>query len=159
MELYMPYLIWGGLFVLTVVLEIVSQQLISVWFAAGSFAAFLVLCFHGSIALQVTVFIAVSVVLLLLTRPIVRKLLSYHIKDTNTQEIGRIATVIQPIDTLKGTGRVRLDGVDWIAVSKEGLSIPENASVRIDAVEGTKLFVSLIPESASEPAASTERSY
>lgn len=147
MEAYMLYLIWGGLFILTVVLEFASQQLLSIWFAAGSLAAFLALCFGGSVALQITLFIAVSALLLIFTRPIVKKIFSFGIKDTNTQEVGRIATVIQPIDTLKGTGRVRLDGVDWIAVSKGGIPIPENTSVRIESVEGTKLFVSPLPES------------
>ncbi len=146
MEASTLYLIWGGLFILTVVLEFASQQLISIWFAAGSLAAFLTLCFGGSVALQITLFFAVSAVLLIFTRPIVRKIFSFGIKDTNTQEIGRIATVIQPIDTLKGTGRVRLNGVDWIAVSKDGTPIPENTSVRIESVEGTKLFVSAVPE-------------
>lgn len=149
MEAYMPFLIWGGLFVLTVVAEIISQQLISIWFAAGALAAFVAACFGASPVIQCVLFVAVSVLLLVCTRPIVKKVFTFGIKDTNTQEIGRIAVVIQPIDPIKGTGRVRLDGVDWIAVSQNGAVIPEQTSVRIEAVEGTKLFVSQLPESAA----------
>lgn len=149
MEAYMPFLIWGGLFVLTVVAEIISQQLISIWFAAGALAAFVAACFGASPVVQCVLFVAVSVLLLVCTRPIVKKVFTFGIKDTNTQEIGRIAVVIQPIDPIKGTGRVRLDGVDWIAVSQNGAVIPEQTSVRIEAVEGTKLFVSQLPESAT----------
>ncbi|MGN1404511.1 MAG: NfeD family protein [Ruminococcus sp.] len=148
MEAYMPFLIWGGLFVLTVVAEIISQQLISIWFAAGALAAFVAVCFGASTVVQCVLFVAVSVLLLVCTRPIVKKVFTFGIKDTNTQEIGRIAVVIQPIDPVKGTGRVRLDGVDWIAVSQNGVVIPEETSVRIEAVEGTKLFVSQLPEPA-----------
>ncbi|WP_295216884.1 NfeD family protein [Ruminococcus sp.] len=149
MEAYMPFLIWGGLLVLTVVAEIISQQLISIWFAAGALAAFVAACFGASPVVQCVLFVAVSVLLLVCTRPIVKKVFTFGIKDTNTQEIGRIAVVIQPIDPIKGTGRVRLDGVDWIAVSQNGAVIPEQTSVRIEAVEGTKLFVSQLPESAA----------
>lgn len=149
MEAYMPFLIWGGLFILTVVAEIFSQQLISIWFAAGALAAFVAVCFDASLVVQCILFVVVSVLLLVCTRPIVKKIFTFGIKDTNTQEIGRIAVVIQPIDPIKGTGRVRLDGVDWIAVSKNGAVIPKQSSVRIEAVEGTKLFVSQLPETVS----------
>lgn len=146
MEAYMPFLIWGGLFILTVVAEIATQQLISIWFAAGSLAAFLAVCFDGSPVLQIVLFFVVSILLLLLTRPIVRKVFSFRIENTNLQEVGRVATVIQPIDPLKNTGRVRLDGVDWIAVSQNEEPIPNQTSVRIEAIEGTKLFVTVLPE-------------
>ena len=144
METYLPFLFWGGLFAISVIIEIASQQLISIWFAAGALVAFFAVCFDTSAEIQLLLFVLVSVLLLICTRPLARKLFSFGIKNTNMQEIGRIATVIQPIDHAKGTGRVRLDGVDWIAVSKTGAPIPLDASVRVDAVDGTKLLVTLL---------------
>ena len=85
MEVCAPYFIWGILFVLAVVAEIVSFQLVSIWFAAGALAAFLAACFGGSVMLQIILFLAVSVVLLLFTRPIAKKIFSFGIRDTNTQ--------------------------------------------------------------------------
>lgn len=155
MEAYLPFLIWGGLFVLTVVAEIASQQLVSIWFAAGSLAAFLAACFGASVLVQLVLFAAISVLLLLLTRPILKKIFSFRIKNTNSQEIGRIAVVIQPIDSVKGTGRVRLDGVDWIAVSQTGEPIPAQRSVRIESIDGSKLFVTALPEAAVMTSAHT----
>ena len=52
MEAYMPFLLWGGLFVLTVLVEFATQQLVSIWFAAGSLAAFLAVCFGASLPVQ-----------------------------------------------------------------------------------------------------------
>lgn len=150
MEAYLPFLIWGGLFVVTVVAEIASQQLISIWFAAGALAAFLAACFDGSVLIQLVLFAAVSVLLLLLTRPILKKILSFRIANTNSREIGRIGIVIQSIDPVKGTGRVRLDGVDWIAVSQSGEPIAVQSSVRIEAVDGSKLLVTALPETAEK---------
>ena len=96
-------------------------------------------------------FLLVSVVLLILTRPIAKKIFSFGVKNTNMQEVGRIAAVIQPIDTVQGTGRVRLDGVDWIAISQTGAPIPNHTSVRVIAVDGSKLIVA--PLEDSQPAA------
>lgn len=149
MEPNMLYFLWGGLFVVTVVLEIASQQLISIWFSAGALAAFLALFFGGSVVVQTGLFLLISLVLLLLTRPIVKRIFSFGIQDTNTQEIGRIATVIQPIDPIQNTGRVRLDGVDWLAVSQNQQPIPEHTSVRIEAVKGTRLIVTPLTEKAT----------
>ena len=107
MEVCAPYFIWGILFVLAVVAEIVSFQLVSIWFAAGALAAFLAACFGGSVMLQIILFLAVSVVLLLFTRPIAKKIFSFGIRDTNTQEIGRTASVIQTIDSRRLDGGFR----------------------------------------------------
>ncbi len=153
MEAYLPFLLWGGLFVLTVLVEFATQQLVSIWFAAGSLAAFLAVCFGASLPVQGILFLAISIVLLLFTRPICRKIFSFGIRDTNNQEVGRTAVVIQAVDPIRNTGRVRLDGVDWIAVSQDGAPIPENASVRIEAVSGTKLTVSRLPQNVTADAA------
>ena len=68
----------------------------------------------------------------------------------SVQEIGRIAVVIQTVDPIHNTGRVRLDGVDWIAVSQDGTVIPESTSVRIEAISGTKLLVSRLPQTEEQ---------
>ena len=106
--------------------------------------------FRASPVVQIVLFVVISVVLLIFTRPIVRRIFSFGIKDTNNQEIGRIAVVIQTVDPIHNTGRVRLDGVDWIAVSQDGTVIPENTSVRIEAISGTKLLVSRLPQTEEQ---------
>ncbi|WP_455253926.1 NfeD family protein [Ruminococcus sp.] len=150
MEASMPFLLWGGLFVLTVLAEFATQQLVSIWFAAGALAGFLAACFGASPVVQIVLFVVISVVLLIFTRPIVRRIFSFGIKDTNNQEVGRIAVVIQTVDPIHNTGRVRLDGVDWIAVSQDGTVIPESTSVRIEAISGTKLLVSRLPQTEEQ---------
>ncbi len=152
MEPYLPFLFWGIILAISVIVEIASQQLISIWFAAGALVSFVAACFGASPQLQLVLFVLVSLLLLLCTRPLVRKIFSFDVKNTNTQEVGRIATVIQPIDHAKGTGRVRLDGVDWIAVSQTGVPISLNTSVRVEAVDGTKLLVSVLPETVQTTA-------
>ena len=69
----MVFWIWGSLFVLTVIAEVASQQLISIWFAAGSLVALLAALCGVPIWLQALLFVAASTLLLILTRPLVRK--------------------------------------------------------------------------------------
>ena len=63
MEASMPFLLWGGLFVLTVLTEFATQQLVSIWFAAGALAGFLAACFGASPVVQIVLFVVISVVL------------------------------------------------------------------------------------------------
>ncbi|MCC8110705.1 MAG: NfeD family protein [Ruminococcus sp.] len=143
---YLPLVLWGIVFAVAVIAEFAFLQLISIWFTAGALAAFFVALFDGTFLLQLALFTVVSVVLLLFTRPIVRKVMHFDVKNTNQQELGRVATVIQSIDAAKGTGRVRLDGVDWIAIAQNEETIPKDMSVCVKAVDGTKLIVAMLPE-------------
>ena len=135
----MVFWIWGSLFVLTVIAEIASQQLISIWFAAGSLVALLAALCGAPIWLQALLFIAASALLLILTRPLVRKFTNFASRDTNLR-----------LDAEKGTGRVRVDDIDWIAVSQPDLMIPKGATVQVQAIDGTKLFVTPVPQT-TEP--------
>lgn len=142
--------VWGGIFVAAVGVELLSQQLLSIWFAVGAAAALvgtlLGLPFWG----QLVVFVAVSALLLLLTRPIVRRIYTFPSKDTNLrQDLGKIGIVVQQVEPVKGTGRVRVDDIDWIAISQNGEVIPVGTTVRVEAMEGTKLFV--VPVVQPEP--------
>ena len=142
----MVFWIWGSLFVLTVIAEIASQQLISIWFAAGSLVALLAALCGAPIWLQALLFIAASALLLILTRPLVRKFTNFASRDTNLRlDLGKFGTVVQTIDAEKGTGRVRVDDIDWIAVSQ-----PKGTTVQVQAIDGTKLFVTPVPQT-TEP--------
>ena len=143
----MVFWIWGILFVLTVVAEIASQQLISIWFSAGSLVALFAAVLGAPIWLQALLFVAVSALLLILTRPLVRKFTNFVSKYTNLRlDLGKFGTVVQTVDPEKGTGRVRVDDIDWIAVSQPNWIIPKGATVQVQAVDGTKLFVMPIPQ-------------
>ncbi len=130
-----------------VVAELASQQLICIWFAAGSLGALIASAAGGSVTLQLIIFVALSLLLLIFTRPILRKVLSFELKDTNAkQDIGKLAVVIQEIDPSKGTGRARLGDAEWMAVAAPELVIPVGTTVRVEKIDGTKLYVSLLPE-------------
>ena len=67
--------IWLGVFVLAFVIEAITQDLVSIWFGLGALVA---LCITGFTDwwVQLIVFVAVSAVALLATRPLVKKILA-----------------------------------------------------------------------------------
>ncbi|MCQ2490349.1 MAG: NfeD family protein [Ruminococcus sp.] len=140
----MDIIIWAVLVIAFVIAEVATVQLVSVWFAAGALVTMiLVFFFDIPILGQVGIFIGSSAVFLALTMPfIIRKRKKRGYIPTNSElEVGRTARVIEEIDTDKGTGRVRLGGVDWSAVSTDGSVIPIDTVVTVTAVNGTKLTV------------------
>lgn len=137
---YMDLIVWAIAFILAAIAESVTAQFIFIWFSIGALAALITAILGGPLWLQLLIFGGSSIILLLLIRPVVHKLYPKEIKNTNAQEIGKYARVIQRIDPAYG-GRVRLSGVDWNAISKDGVEIPLDATVQVYATQGNKLIV------------------
>lgn len=145
--MYGHLIVWGVVFAVMVIAELASMQLISIWFAAGALASFIMaLCGFG-MGLQMFVFVVVSIVLLTVTRPLLKKFTVNRIQPTNVElDIGKTAVVIEEINNEVDTGRARLNGVDWKAVSTDGSVIPPESIVKIDNIRGAKLYVTLLED-------------
>lgn len=144
---YMTY-VWLALMVITIVVEASTVQLVSIWFSVGSFAALLVSIFTEdnsvSVLIQVIVFVVGSLLALVLTRPIVRKMTKVKMQPTNADRvIGTVAIVTSEIDNIAGRGEVNSKGVIWTARSANEAKIPVGANVNIDRIDGNKLIVSI----------------
>lgn len=132
---------WAALFVVFVVVELGTFQLVSIWLAVGALAAMFMSIFGLPFWSQLLVFALASVVLLVATRPIVRKMLK-DIKPTNAElDIGKNANVVEEIDNRHGKGRVCLNGVYWAARSYDNKVIPVDSVVKIMQIDGSKLIV------------------
>ena len=133
-----PFIIgWIIAIVAFISIEAATIQLVSIWFMGGSLAGMIAAMCGLGFVWQFGLFVAVSALLLAIFRPILRKKLT----PKHTRTIGREALVTEPIDDLRATGAVRVDGVLWTARSETGANIPENAVVTITRIEGAKLFV------------------
>ena len=134
---------WITALVLFLVVEAVTVGLASVWCAVGALAALICALVGGPVWLQAVWFVVVSVVALILTRPLVKKFVNGRTVATNAdRNIGRIGLVTERIDNLAATGCVRIDGVDWTARSTvDERVIGEGAQVVIREIQGVKLIV------------------
>lgn len=134
---------WLILFVLLLIVEILTMGLTTIWFAAGALVAILVSVIGFSLPVQVIVFLVVSVVTLILTRPLVMKYFNKDRLRTNADRlIGQQAVVLEEIDTLRAKGRVEINGQEWSAkTSDPDMVIPEGKTVLVEAIQGVKLVV------------------
>jgi len=140
-----PMIVWGAALVVFILVEAATAGLSSIWFALGALCALLGAIAHAPVWLQVVLFLAVSAVTLVLTRPLAKKYVNSRLQPTNADRcIGRQAMVIEDIDNLHGTGAVRLEGKDWTARSNDDTGIPAGETVIVTAIEGVKLLVSSV---------------
>ena len=80
--------------------------------------------------------------LLILTRPLVRKI-QHNTEKTNYElDVGKTAVVTEDIDNEFSVGRVKLNGVNWEARSEDGAKISAGSVVTVKEVDGAKLIVS-----------------
>lgn len=133
---------WLILLAVLLVIELATMGLTTIWFAGGSLAAFLGALLGAPIWLQVLLFIIVSVVMLIFTRPIAVKYMNKKVEKTNVESIpGKTAVVVTEIDPLTGTGQVLINGIEWSAKSNDGKVIESGSVVKILSVEGVKVIV------------------
>ena len=139
---------WLAAMVVFIAAEAMTVSLVSIWFAAGALGAIVVALLGGGLILQVTVFLALAVALLLSLRSIVRKHFTPHVTKTNIDSIiGATGIVVTPVNNIAALGQVQIGGMEWSARSSDNSHIPAGAMVRVDRVEGVKVFVSLVEES------------
>ncbi|MDR2646876.1 MAG: NfeD family protein [Oscillospiraceae bacterium] len=140
------WVLWLVLMVACLVLESLSMQLFSIWFAVGALAALIAALADLPIGVQIVLFVAATAASLIATRPLVRKLMKKQIKPTNAdRNIGKTGIVTEEINLTNGTGRVSLEGQDWSARTADSTVITEGVVVVARSIEGNKLIVESAP--------------
>jgi membrane protein implicated in regulation of membrane protease activity len=143
---------WLLLAAIFVVIEIISLGLTTIWFAGGAFIAALAALAGGNLVVQIILFAVVSIVLLVVTRPVAKKYLDSKTEKTNAEAlIGQKAMVLDEVNNLMQTGRAKINGMEWTARSKEDdVIIPAGEQAEIVEIQGVKLILeklSTAPES------------
>lgn len=141
MEQIMPF-IWIGFAVIMVVCEAFTSQLVSIWFVLGAVSAAVTTIFTPSIPIQSAVFLIVSFVALIVTKPLVKKLKEKHgITSTNADRlVGKTGVIISDISESHTVGQVKVEGEIWTAKSDYAPLI-KDTKIKVLAIEGVKLIV------------------
>lgn len=134
---------WLILFAVLLLIELATMGLTTIWFACGAIAAMAANMLGADIWIQCAVFLAVSFVFLLITRPFAMRYINRSHTRTNIDKlIGESAYVTETIDNLKSSGKAQVKGQEWTARSCDRqVRIPEGKTVEITAIEGVKLIV------------------
>ena len=120
-------------------IEVITTNLVSVWFIASAIISLIVSFFTDSFLIQFAIFVLGGAIFLLLTKPLLKKKLATKKIPTNIDRIlgmkGKVTEKIMPNEI----GEVYVDGKKWSAYSNETIEI--NELVIIEAINGVKLKV------------------
>ena len=142
--------IWLIIAILFFILEMMGPGFLLFWVGVGALITMVVSIFVDSLAIQIGVFTISSTALLFCTRPFVRKFTKNDNTITNANSIiGKKAIVTKEINSLKGTGQIKVNGEAWSAkCSNEGI-IEEGAEVTILNINGVKAIVEKTKENTT----------
>ncbi len=139
-------IIWVIVIAVAIILESQTSELVSIWFGAGAIAGIVCALMGLSPVWQCVAFASLSIILVIVTRPLAKKLTSKTEVKTNVDKlIGMVAIVTEEIP-FEGKGTVKVDYREWTAVTdkKTGFTVGEH--VVIKDIIGNKLLVNDIEE-------------
>lgn len=136
-------ILWLIITILAAVIEAGVPALVSIWFVPGGLAALIASMLGAQLWLQIVLFLAVSCLALIVTRPLTKKLQKGEKLSTNADRvIGCAAVVTEAVDNLHAQGRVTVMGNSWSARSADDSLIGVGETVTVERIEGVKLIVS-----------------
>lgn len=134
--------IWLVMIALMLLIEIFTMGLTTIWFAIGAMAAAVTAAAGGPVWLQILLFCAVSILVMIPVRPLAKKVFNKNRTKTNIESVvGERAVVTETIDNTEEKGTVRFRGVEWMARSEDGAVIAKDETVIVQSVSGVKLIV------------------
>lgn len=133
------WLIIAGLFF---VAEMITVGFLVFWLGVGALFAMVVSFFTSNLIVQTTIFVISSALLILITKPFVKKFVDVKPTKTNAFSIiGKKALVIKEINPIKSTGQIKVNGEVWTAETENDEIIPEGSEVEILEIKGVKVVV------------------
>lgn len=142
---YMLY-IWIVFFILSVIVEANTMNLIAIWFMPGTLIAIVLSLFSVPVWLQVLIWLVVTVAVFASTWNLSARLRKPKVQPTNADRvIGQTAIVTETISDRTQIGQVRVMGQIWSARTDDTADeIPAGTEVRVLRIEGVKLIVTPI---------------
>ncbi len=133
--------VWLAAIVIFAVVEAVTPQLVSIWFALGSVAALVASLFNVDSWIQFIIFVVVSAILLVPTRKLAARISNTAYKTNVESLVGESAVVTSAIDNDKAEGLIQVRGQIWSAKTENNEKIEKDEKVIITAIAGVKLVV------------------
>lgn len=126
------------------VLEAITAQMVSIWFALGALGGCVTSLFTDKLWIQITVAVVITVITLIVTRPLAKRLIDTTKTHTNADKnIGKTAIVITEIDNAQAVGQVKVGSAVWSAKSVDDSIIKKDSKVIVKAIEGVSLIVEI----------------
>ena len=134
--------VWLVIAVVLGIFEADTVALVSIWFAIGAVAAMVPAYFNAPFWVQILVFILVSALCFVFTRPFFKKIIRVNKQPTNVDRlVGQEGVATDDIENIECRGKVFISGLTWSARSETGELIPQGAVVTVKKIEGATLVV------------------
>lgn len=135
-------IVWIVFIVVSAIIELETQDLITIWFTLGAVVALIACLLKANIIIQFALFLVVSAIAIICTRPLAKKMQAKEIIKTNSDRIvGMIAIVTKDISP-ETIGEVKVESRYWRAIPQENEVYAIGEKVLIKAISGTKVIVS-----------------
>lgn len=135
-------ILWLVGMVAFIILEAVTYQLISIWFVIGAIGGLIAAMCGANFYVQMGVFLAVAILLLVLLRPVSMKLIKKQDFKSNADSlIGKSILITEEVNNIKGTGQGKVNGMVWTVRSSTDATFEPGDLAVIKSIEGVKLIV------------------
>ena len=135
-------ILWATIFLGCIIVEISTTDLTCIWFCVSSLVALFLAVFNVNIYIQLIVFASLTIILIIATRPLVKKLAQKETIHTNADKVLDMVGIVTK-DIFPGEiGEVKVNSELWRAVSLETEDIKEGEKVIVKSITGNKLLVS-----------------
>jgi membrane protein implicated in regulation of membrane protease activity len=138
--------VWAVLVIIFALIEAFTLGLYTIWFAISALVMVFISLLKMPLPYQVLLFLAISSLLLFITRPVVVKRLKIGKVKTNVEELAGMNALVTREITEFNTGEVKLNGQFWTALAEDGKGIPKDTKCEVVRIEGVKAVVRPLSE-------------
>ncbi len=136
--------VWVAVTIICIVIESLTLSLTTIWFGISAFLMVFLAFTPMPFVAQLFIFVAIALLLLIFTRPVVKQKLNQKKIATNYERvIGQIAVVTKKITALE-KGSVKINGMEWTAAVKEDITLEEGSKCIVEEIAGVTAYVKSI---------------
>lgn len=136
--------IWASVFIATLIIELNTADLTTIWFCVSSLITLVVSVFMVEYYIQIVVFIVSTLVLLIATRPLTKRMMNQEIIHTNADKVVNMIGVVTTLIPVNGIGEILVNNTSWRAVTLDSVDIQEGEKVTVNSISGNKVVVSKV---------------
>jgi membrane protein implicated in regulation of membrane protease activity len=137
--------LWLMISIIALLIDIVTNAFIFVWFTIGGIVAIILLLLNFSFIIQAIVFLIVSVILLAIGYPLARKTIKKTVNKTFTMEENYIGRKIRLEQDVFQKASIKIDGIYWTVFNK-GEPLNKGDLVIVIGIEGNKIIIKKVEE-------------
>lgn len=135
----MDWIFWLILVIILTIIEVATVNLLTIWFVISGIVALILSFFIEDVAIVSTIFAVLGIILLITTRPILKKYLPTQRERTNIDRVIGMKGIVTEEIKKNIIGEVKVDGKKWSAISNKKIEVGEE--IIVDAIDGVKLVV------------------